>query len=187
MKNPFLVGQRVYLRGLEREDLTGEYFQWLNDYEVTRYLQSGRTPNTSEAMEKYYLSMTNSPNDAIFAIIEKKTDRHIGNTKLGTIDWIHRIADFGLMIGARDCWGQGYGTEAARLILDYGFHRLNLHKIILGVAADHIAAIRSYEKAGFRREGLIAKLLYIDGDYKDEVIMGITHDEFYGMQETIVG
>ena len=179
MNRPFLVGQKVYLRGLEREDLGGEYFQWMNDYEVTRYLESGRMPNTVEAMKRYYSRTANSPNDVLCAIIERETDRHIGTVKLGSIDWLHRSAEFGVMVGAKDRWGRGYGTEATSLILNYGFRRLNLHKVVLGVAAEHVAAIRSYEKVGFQREGLIKQLLFIDGEYRDKVIMGITRHEFF--------
>jgi RimJ/RimL family protein N-acetyltransferase len=178
MHHPFLVGERVYLRGLERADLAGDYFQWLNDYEVTRYLESGHFPNTPEAMEAYYSSKTASPTDAMFAIADRRNDQMIGTVKLGSINWIHRHAEYGIMIGAKTCWGQGYGAEVARLVLAYGFDRLNLHKITLGVYADHVAAIRSYEKVGFRREGLVASLLYVDGVYHDKVIMGVTAEEF---------
>ena len=179
MKHPFLIGDKIYLRGLEREDLTGEYFQWLNDYDVTRALASGRTPNTPEAMEKYYLEVTGSSTDVIFAIVEQETDRHIGTVKLGSINWVHRSAEFGIMIGAKDCWNKGYGTETAKLVLDYGFRRLNLHKVVLSGVVENKGAISSYEKAGFKHEGLIKKLLFIDGEYHDKVIMGITRDEFY--------
>lgn len=178
MKSPFIVGQKIYLRGIEREDITAEYFQWLNDYEVTRYLDSGAMPNTEESAEQYYLTMTKSPNDVLLAIVEKKTDRHIGNGKLGSINWTHRSADFGIMVGSKDCWGQGYGTEATGMILDYGFNRLNLNKVVSGFVADNKASIRACEKVGFRREGLISEMLYVDGNYQDKVIMGVTRNEF---------
>jgi RimJ/RimL family protein N-acetyltransferase len=178
MHHPFLIGRRVYLRGLERSDLAGDYFQWLNDQEVTRYLESGRFPNTPEAMEAYYAAKTASPTDAMFAVADATTDRMIGTVKLGSINWLHRHAEYAIMIGDKDCWGKGYGTEAARLVLSYAFERLNLHKITLGVIAEHAAAIRSYEKVGFRREGLITSILYVEGAYHDKVIMGVTREEF---------
>ena len=103
----------------------------------------------------------------------------IGTVKLGFINWIHRSAEFGIMIASEEFRGKGYGTEVARLVLDYGFRRLNLHKVTLGVTADHAAAIRCYEKVGFRREGLIKSLLYVDGAYRDKLIMGITAEEFW--------
>ena len=83
-----------------------------NDYEAARYLESGRMPNTAEAMERYYSRTANSPNDVFCAIIERETGRHIGPVKLGSIDWLHRSAAFGIMVGTKDRWGRGYGTEA---------------------------------------------------------------------------
>src|SRR5262249_27535125 len=74
----------------------------------------------------------------------------------------HRRASFGILIGEKDCWGKGYGTEATRLILDYGFRQLGLHNIMLSVSSANTAAIRAYTRAGFhvigarrecRREG----------------------------------
>ena len=179
MKHPFLIGEHVYLRGIERGDLTGDYFQWLNDPEVTKHLESGRFPNTVEAMESYYTAKSNSPCDALFMIVLKEQDRSIGTIKLGWIDWVHRYAEYGIMIGAKDVWGLGYGTEAGRLLLNYAFRRLNLHKVTLGVVADHECAVRSYQRLGFREEGRLTELLYVDGGYWDKLLMGVTHDQFY--------
>jgi ribosomal-protein-alanine N-acetyltransferase len=183
MEHPFLIGERLYLRGIERKDLTGEYFQWLNDYEVTRYLESGRFPNTVEAMEAYYRDKANSAHDAMFMIVLKEKDRPIGTIKLGSINWVHRTAEYGIMVGARDVWNQGYGTEAGRLLLDYAFRRLNLHKVFLGVTGDHEAAIRSYERLGFRQEGRLTEMVYVDGRYEDKVFMGVSREEFYRSTE----
>ena len=179
MEHPFLIGERIYLRGVEKRDLSGEYFQWLNDYEVTRYLESGVFPNSQESMEAYYQARITSSNEVFLAIILKEKDRHIGNVKLGPINWVHRFAEFGIMVGARDCWSKGYGTEATLLFMDYAFKRLNLNKVILGVISEHEAAVQVYEKIGFLKEGRITNYYIIDGDYKDKTIMGITAKEFY--------
>jgi len=178
MYHPFLAGDRVYLRAVERADLTGDYFQWLNEYEVTRHLGTGQFPNTLDAMEAYYESKTKSPNDVFWTVVDRASDQMIGTVKLGFINWIHRSAEFGIMIAAPEFRGKGHGTDVARLVLDYGFRRLNLHKITLGVTAEHAGAIRCYEKAGFRREGLITSVVYVDGAYHDKLIMGITEEEF---------
>lgn len=178
MDQPFLDGEKVYLRGLRRDDLTGAYHAWLDDPEVTRYLETGRWPNTPEAMARFYDQHANSRDHAVFAVCEKASGRHVGNVKLGPIHWVHRFAEWGILLGAKDCWGRGYGTEAARLSLGHAFDRLNLHKVILGVAAPHKAAIASYQKVGFREEGRIAELLFIDGAYHDKVLMGVTKAQF---------
>jgi RimJ/RimL family protein N-acetyltransferase len=137
MRHPFISGKKIYLRGLERLDLEGEYFDWLNDREVTKFLNSGGFPNTAEKMEEYYRNIVLSADNAMFAIIDKESDGHIGNIKLGPINWLMRIAPLGIMIGNKECWGKGYGTEAIRLVLGYAFNRLNLHKVITGIVAIH--------------------------------------------------
>ena len=186
--SPFIVGEKIYLRALERTDLEGEYLQWLNDHEVTRFMESGRTPTTADALAEYYSRVAGNANGVMMAIVELETDRHVGNTKLGPINWVHRYAEFGIMIGAKDSWGRGYGTEATRLMLDYGFCQLNLNKILLGVVGDHAAAISAYEKVGFRHEGRITRLLYVEGYYRDKVIMGVTREEFRGLPDnTLLG
>lgn len=178
MTQPFLEGEKVYLRGLRRDDLVGTYAEWLDDHDVTRYLEAGRTPNTAEAMQRYYDAHANSPNHAVFAICERASDRHVGNVKLGPIHWVHRYAEWGILLGAKDCWGKGYGTEATRLSVRYAFERLNLRKVVLGVAADHKAAVEVYRRVGFREEGRVAELLYIDGAYQDKLVMGVTREQF---------
>lgn len=178
MKRAFLVGELIYLRAITEEDLTGRYFEWLNDFEVTRYTESGRFPNTMAAMESYYRSVILNAANVALAIVEKQTDRHIGNVKIGPINWVHRCAEFGILIGEKDCWGKGYGTEATSLMLKYSFQRLNLHKMVLGVHASHSGAIRAYERAGFRVEGQLREALFLDGRYCDKVLMGVTAEQY---------
>ena len=178
MRHPFLTGKKLYLRGIEEEDLEGRYFDWLNDYEVTKYMESGSFPNTVEKMQEYFKNVGRSNNNVLLAIVDKKTDKHIGNVRLGPINWIHRTSFLGIMIGEKDFWGKGYGTEALKLIMDYAFNRLNLHKISAGMNASNKPSIRAYEKAGFKVEGQRKDELYVNGEYHDVIIMGLTKEDF---------
>ncbi len=178
MYHPFIIGERIYLRGLDKADLEGSYFDWLNGREVTKFLDSGAFPNTMDKMEEYYRNVTSSPNNVMLAIIDKESDKHIGNIKLGTIDWITRVAPLGIMIGDKKFWGKGYGTEAIRLVLDYAFKRLNLHKVFAGVVAIHQASIKAFEKTGFEIEGKARSNCFIDGKYYDSLYLGITEEDF---------
>lgn len=177
MEPAFLSGRLVDLRPLQPADLDGPWQSWLNDPEVTRFTEVGRFPTTRADLEAFYAQVASRPTDAMFAIVEKG-GRHIGNCKLGGIHPIHRTADFGILIGAKDAWGKGCGTEATELVLRYAFRTLHLHKVTLGVVADHKSAIRSYEKAGFRTEGLLREQLWVDGAHADKVVMGVTAAEF---------
>ena len=184
---PFAVGSLVFLRPLERADLNESYLGWLNDPEVTRYTETGIFPSTAADLEKYYQDVSTSKSQVMLAIVDKKSGQHIGNVKLGPIHWIHRNATFGILIGEKKFWGKGVGLEATRLMVEYGFTRLNLHRIGLGVFADHEAAVRCYEKVGFKVEGRLREDLFQGGregghnggTYKDRLWMGLLRSEYF--------
>lgn len=174
----FAEGSLVCLRPLEQTDINERYQGWLNDPEVTRYLEVGTFPTTVGDLEKFYANISASRSDVILAVIEKQSQRHIGNVKLGPISWIHRCATLGIMIGEKECWGKGMGAEATRLMVEYGFYKLNLRRIDLGVFAEHDAAVRSYEKIGFKIEGRLREDLFQGGEYKDRLWMGLLRSEY---------
>jgi len=174
----FVQGSVVYLRPLQREDLNTRYLSWLSDPEVTRYLEAGTFPLTMRDLEKFYDEVTGSRNQVILAVADKKSGQHIGNVKLGPIHWVHRSATLGILIGDKKFWGKGAGLEATRLMVEYGFDRLNLRRIDLGVFADHDAAVRCYEKVGFKLEGRMRESLFREGKYVDRLWMALLRSEF---------
>lgn len=183
-KTEFVRGTRVYLRPLEREDLNARYLSWLNDPEVTRYMETGTFPITAPDLEKFYDEVTGSRNQVILAVADKKSGQHVGNVKLGPIQWIHRCATFGIMIGDKKFWGRGVGLEATRLMVEYGFDRLNLRRIDLGVFAEHEAAVRCYEKSGFKLEGRMRESLFQNGKYVDRLWMAVLRSEYKPLKAT---
>ena len=179
MHHPFAVGEKIYLRGLEKNDLTGNMFQWANDSEVTSYMFMGVIPNSMELLEEEYEQLIKSKNDVVFAVVDKGTDIHIGNVGLYGINWISRTAEFRIIIGEKKYWNKDYGTEATKLTVEYGFEKLNLNKVWLGVNAEHTSAIKAYENAGFVREGILRQEIYRNGKYYDAVRMSILREEYY--------
>ncbi len=180
MYHPFIVGKKLYLRGLERADLSKNMFQWANDPEVTHFMFMGLKPNTMEALEAEYDTLIKSEKDIVFAIVDKKTGQHIGNAGLYVINWVSRSAEYRIIIGEKKFWGKGYGQEAASLILRYGFDKLNLNRIWLGVNASNKAGAACYRKAGFRDEGVLRQEIYRNGQYYDAIRMSVLRKEFYG-------
>ena len=174
----FIDGEKVALRPLCEKDINDTYLSWLNDGEVTKYLETGTFPVTADELQKFYAAISKSKTDVLFAIIDKSTKAHIGNIKLGGINWVHRFADLGIMIGNKISWHKGFGQEACRLLLKYAFENLNLNKVTLGVYGNHAPAVRAYEKVGFKIEGRITNFLNFEGQYVDKIIMGISKQEF---------
>ena len=178
LNHPFLIGNRIYLRPMAMSDLDGPYFDWLNDYETTRFLETGSFPTTTATLRSYLESVARHPDNVMLAIMDKKTETHVGNIKIGPIHPIHRRGDIGIMVGDKRFWGKGYGSEAIALLLEYGFKRLNLHKITLGVYADHDGAVRAYKKLGFIVEGTLKEQLFRDGAFRDKAVMGILKSDY---------
>jgi RimJ/RimL family protein N-acetyltransferase len=173
-----MIGLQIYLRPLESADLNERYLGWLNDPEVTKYLETGTFPTTMRDLEKFYASVTGSPSEVIFAVIDRGTDEHIGNVKLGPINWLHRRSMFGIMIGDKRFWGKGVGEEVTRLMVEYAFYRLNLHRVGLVVFEEHESAIRCYQNVGFQLEGKLREQMYQEGAYKNHLWMGLLRSEY---------
>jgi dTDP-glucose 4,6-dehydratase len=139
-------GERIYFRSLTDADATRDYCMWLNDSQVNEFLET-RTA-TIESL-KEYISEKNAKKDCIFfGIFDRKTDMHIGNIKLEPIT--RDEATFSIMIGNKNYWGLGIGSEATSLMVKYGFEKLGVKSINLGVINLNKRAIHVYEKVGFK-------------------------------------
>ena len=113
-----------------------------------------------------------------YIIYEKETLRPIGITELRRISYRARTADYGILIGEKDCWSKGYGTETTLLMLDYGFSILGLHNITLETYAYNERAIKAYQRAGFRIMGRRREVNLWGGKFYDEIIMDCLSTEF---------
>jgi RimJ/RimL family protein N-acetyltransferase len=173
-----LEGKLVRLRPYEKSDID-DLMKWVNDEEVTQYLGSHMTPPLSRSVEEAFLemAMTRSETYKVFAI-ETMAGEFAGGVDLRLIDQIDKRAEVGIVIGVRDFWGRGYGTEAMRLMLRFAFGRLNLNRVSLRVFDYNQRAIKSYEKCGFLREGVLRQDRYYDGKYHDTIVMGVLREEF---------
>jgi len=118
------------------------------------------------------------PNDlASFVIVLPQEDVAIGMIGLRWSALPHHAAELSMWLG-KPYWGQGYGTDAIRVLLRYAFRELGLHKIFLRVLVSNTRAIRCYEKCGFKREGLHRQELYVGGQWHDLIYMGLLASEY---------
>jgi len=179
-RSAFLEGALVSLRPLELSDLNDRYLQWLNDPEVTRYLETGVFPTTRQDLERFYAAVMSSSNNVMLAIIERRSGTHVGNLKLGPINWIDRRTLFGILIGEKDFWGKGIGEESTRLAVGYAFEKLNLNRVGLAVFEEHTSAIRCYEKVGFKVEGCFREEMFREGRYRNRLWMGCLRSDYRG-------
>ncbi len=173
-----ISGSKVAL-GPRRRDLVPLYLKWMNDFEVTRTYGSRFRTRTFEATEGGYDSASKGGVDYVdFTIYERSTMRAIGNTALEEIDHFDRTGKFILLIGEKDCWGKGYGTETTALMLDYGFTLLGLHNIMLTVFSFNERGIRAYTRAGFHAIGRRREAHRLSNQGYDVIYMDCLASEF---------
>ena len=165
--------ESLYLRSVERDDLQ-RCQDWMNDEELTSTL-SQRFP-VSLAREADWVERATRGQDASelhFAICLAQGDRHIGNCGLAAIDRDNRTATLGIFIGEKDCRRQGFGEEAVRALCRFAFGEMSLRKIRLDVQIANTAAVKTYERVGFRREGVLRQEVFRQGRSLDVLRMGL--------------
>jgi RimJ/RimL family protein N-acetyltransferase len=166
-------GEKVALAPIQREYLP-KYVEWLNDWEVGRFLAPGIPLSLSNEDETDWFERQRQDKDNIlFAILALPDLNVIGNCGLHRLDWKNRCAVFGIFIGDKSYWGKGCGTDATRTMLRYAFEQLGFNRVELEVYDFNLRAARAYEKAGFQREGARRQALYRDGTFHDIHLMSI--------------
>jgi RimJ/RimL family protein N-acetyltransferase len=166
-----LSGDRIYLKLLNPRDVSTAYAEWMNDSEVTQFLESRWKKYTIKEIKDYVLKMNSSKDNYLFGIFLKDSKQHFGNIKIGAINPIHRFADVGLLIGNKSLWGKGYATEAIKLVTKYVFKELKLNKLFAGIYSNNIASYKAFMKAGYKEAGRLKKHYFCSGKFVDKIIV----------------
>ena len=173
-----IQGERIYLRSYEMRDkevvLAG-----VNEPVGARLTGTHGDGFTLEQIERYIQMNIDNEGDGRYGwVICLADDTVVGEVVINEIDENNRSASIRIALYDPKYFGQGYGSEAMRLAVDFGFKQANLHRISLGVFNFNPRAIHVYEKIGFKREGVLRDALFWDGEFHDEIIMGILESEW---------
>ncbi|MGR3206957.1 GNAT family N-acetyltransferase [Bacillus glycinifermentans] len=169
-------GRTVYLRPVRKEDMES-FYKAVQD-EVIRYMTGTRRVFTMDELYDHYERITNDSTRFDFAICLRDGDETIGDLSILDIDRVNRKAGFRIALHGREHFNKGYGTEAVQLALRFVFEKLHLNRIQLEVFSHNIPAVKAYEKAGFKKEGTLRQVLYMNDRYSDEIIMGMLKKEY---------
>jgi diamine N-acetyltransferase len=176
VKRESLIGERIFLRPFRRDDLP--FIQkWSNDAELRRLIGEV-APMSRAEIKKWYKDLLADKDRVWFAIVVKKGDRVIGEAGLLRMFRPWRNTDMTIIIGEKDEWGKGYGTEVGHLLLHYAFRQLGFHRISIGVVGFNKRALKFWERLGFKREGVERDEYYYDNEYSDGIMMSILENEF---------
>ena len=173
-----IIGDKVALGPVERS-MIPDFVRWENDFAVT--VMSGdplRPLSRAQMEERFARAREEDSRTVVFAIYERASLRCIGSAALHHIDKTHRKAEYTILIGEKDCWGKGYGTETTILILDYAFTVLGLHNVLLSTYGYNERAIRAYTRAGFRVIGRRREAARLGDQIYDIIFMDCLATEF---------
>lgn len=174
-----ISGERIYLSPVNPDD--AEFFcKWLNDKEVTQWLSLHAKVVSLPGERKFLEKMAEEGYN--FSIVLREGDLLLGNISLMGVNPVNRGAELGVFIGEAAFRSKGFGAEAIKLLLNYGFQTLGLHSVLLHVYEENARAIACYRKCGFREIGRRREAAFIDGRFFDIVSMDILDREF--MEET---
>ena len=170
-------GDRIFLSHVLREDVP-LFGRWFSDLELTTYLGQAGQSFTIEQEHDWYERTVRDAANRTFAIMVREGQQLIGTVSLMNIRQRRRVAELGIAIGDKSAWGQGYGTEAVRLMCDFGFTFLELHTIYLWHFGFNERAHHAYLKAGFKLAGRLRGGDVFDGKRYDDILMDITREDF---------
>ena len=176
-----LVGDRIYLspKGVS-DDEVQKFTKWMNDFDVTDYTGRSEQIVTLIGERQWLENCAKDSESRNFNIIELETNKLIGTVGLDGFNWVSRNAVLGIFIGDEEYRSNGYGTEAIKMLLEYGFKYLNLHSIRLDLLEVNERAHKCYLKCGFKDAGRAREQIFLNGKYYDKLHMDILETEFEG-------
>ena len=172
-------GSKVNLRALKISDCNKTYLSWLEDREVNKYLETRWNQHNIESIKKHVKELNKSKNNIILAIEDNKSKKHIGNIKLGPINFHHKTSEISYFIGEKIFWGNGSGTEAVSLLTKYAFKELNMEFLLAGVYESNKGSSSLLKKSGYVLQGRFKKqLINFEGKREDHLWFGINKSRF---------
>lgn len=185
IKSGLLNGSKVRLGSINEEDID-IFASWYSDSDFLRFFDKVPAyPKSRQELVGWLKEIQDSNKGYSFAIRSIDNDEMIGYIELSNIQWWNGVATLGIGIGDTKHRGSGFGKEAMKLLLDFAFEELNLHRIQLNVFCYNTGAISLYEKVGFTREGVYREFIHRDGQRWDMYLYGILEQEWRNLQNNI--
>ncbi len=168
-----LVGPRITLRELRDTDVAA-VFSYAGNPEVARHVPWSTHAGLADSEEfvRDVLTKARADQRSIYALAVTVDDQLIGTGRISIVNSQYRRGDIGYVLHP-DWWSQGFGTEVAGLLRDFGFDRLGLRRIEATAHPDNVGSQRVLEKIGMRYEGRIRDHMLVDGTWRDSLSYAI--------------
>ena len=178
-KEIYLNGSYINLRPLTISDCNKRYLSWLNNNEVNKYLETRWTKHSVNSIKEHVRNINKSKNNIILAIEDKTSKKHIGNIKLGPINFNHKSSEISYFIGEQNLWGKGYGYEAVKLMSKFSLLELKIEYLLAGVYENNKSSAALLKKLGYTLQGRFKKRLLNSNDKReDHLWFGVNKKDF---------
>ena len=168
----------IELKTLKEQDVQ-HFYSWINDDEVIKYsLSVFQNMETKEEVVFWFKELLNNTENLQLGIYIKGTNQLIGYAGISNISKFNKSGEYFIFIGDKTQWGRGISTEVTKQILEIGFNKLGLNRIMLTVSEPNIGGVKSYLKAGFKQEGILREASFRDGQFHDKIVMSVLKSEW---------
>jgi RimJ/RimL family protein N-acetyltransferase len=161
---------------MDREKHLDNALLWFNDPEITEWLETGDWPLTRGAEEEFFRAAERQDRASVNFAVESLQGEHVGFSGLRSIDWQSRVAVSGSVIGRKDLWSKGLGSDAVKVRNRYAFEVLGLRLLIATVIAENSRSLAMLAKAGYEEVGRVPGRYWKRGEYRDQVILALHRD-----------
>ena len=163
---------RLTLKTLKNNNQSERYLYWMQDQEILQYLEVRHNQQTQKTINDFVQNTFENPDNLLLGIFSKDKNKHIGNIKLGPVNWTYMRADIGLLIGEKDYWGHGLATEAIKGVSEIAFQTIKLSRIHAGAYASNQGSVKAFLNAGFEKEGVQKAHWILNKISEDNILMG---------------
>ena len=177
MKNPYIVGKKIYLRAPEESDIDKEWYQWFSDQNITEFLHH-HLPNSIHKQKAFFDSINSSENKIVLCICDLKNDKHIGICGLDNINWVSRSGNLSLVIGNKKYQKGLFAVEAFTLLIKCAFMKLNLNNLRSGYFENNTSSASLHKLFKFDTVGKYKKINYVNGKYYDEILCQLSKEKW---------
>jgi RimJ/RimL family protein N-acetyltransferase len=168
----------IELKTLKEQDVQ-YFYSWINDDEVIKYsLSVFQNMETKEEVDSWFKKLLDNRDDLQLGIYDKSSKKLIGYAGISNISKLNKSGEYFIFIGGKTQWGKGISTEVTKQILEVGFNKLGLNRIMLTVSEPNIGGVKSYLKVGFKQEGILRKASFRDGQFHNKIVMSVLKSEW---------
>ena len=168
----------IELKTLKEQDVQ-YFYSWINDDEVIKYsLSVFQNMETKEEIGFWFKELLNNTENLQLGIYIKGVNQLIGYAGISNISKFNKSGEYFIFIGDKTQWGRGISTQVTKQILEIGFNKSGLNRIMLTVSEPNIGGVKSYLKAGFKQEGILREASFRDGQFHDKIVMSVLKSEW---------